>query len=386
MAEKRVAVFTGSRSEYGLLSPVIRAIAGDSSLRTYVIISGAHLSSDYGYSVNEIDVTGIDKIFRIPLETELHDEKMQTVASFSRLIEKSSIVLDETKPDMIVIAGDRSEAFAIAVTAFYLNIPIAHIFGGDVSQGGHLDDSSRHSITKLSHIHFTTNEDSYKRVLRLGEEPWRVFNVGSPVVDNVIAGNFAKREEVATELNLDLNRPIIIFTQHPLTTESGLSYDQAKQSMEALKEINEQTVITYPCNDAGSMGIIKAIHEYESNPKFRIRKNLGWKLYLGCLKVSSCVVGNSSSGLMETPAFGIPCVNIGNRQAGRLRSENVIDVPCEKEAIIKAIKKALKDREFIDKAMHCKNPYGSGFAAQNILKVIKEIPIDKKLLQKRMSY
>jgi UDP-hydrolysing UDP-N-acetyl-D-glucosamine 2-epimerase len=383
---KKITVFTGNRAEYGLLHPVIRSLASDSSMETYLIISGSHLSDEFGMTVSEIDVSGIKEVKEIPLPTVKVNENEGMLLSFSAIINNGLEKLKRWEPDMIVLAGDRFETFAMAVTSYYMNIPIAHLFGGDLSQGGHLDDSARHSITKLAHLHFTTNDDSYKRVIALGEEKWRVFNVGSPVMDYVVKGDYASPDEIARELELEIDKPIILFTQHPITTESELAYDQVKESLEALKGLGYQPVITYPCNDAGSEHIISAINEYKLIPYFRVRKSLGRRLYLGCVRIASCVAGNSSSGLMETPLFKVPAVNIGVRQAGRLKAENVIDVPCKRESITKAIRQTIEDHHFIARARNCSNPYGEGGASNRIFDIIKSTKIDSRLLKKQMTY
>lgn len=386
MPERKIAFFTGNRAEYGLLSPIVSCLVADRSLEISAVISGSHLTDDYGATFNEINLAGIKEVRKIQLEQEITDEQVKTLFNFADLVKEGTKALKELKPGIFIVAGDRAETFALTIAAFYLNIPIAHIFGGDISQGGHLDDSTRHSISKLAHLHFVTNEDSYNRIVGLGEEKWRVFNVGSPIVDNVMHGGLASQKEVLSELNLNRSEPVVLFTQHPVTTESEAAYKQVKESLEALRELGYQAVITYPCDDAGSQDIIKAINEYSDNPRFRIRKSLGWKLYLGCMKISACVVGNSSSGLMETPVLKVPCVNIGTRQAGRLRSENVIDVPYDKEKIKEAIKRAIFDEEFSKKVKRCRNPYGDGHASERIIEVLKNMPLGKKLLQKKMTY
>jgi len=385
MNKRKIAIFTGNRSEYGLLYSVIKSLSLEPSVEAYLIISGSHLSRKFGKTVNEIDVSLVKKVRKIESAFFADIGRVKSLLSFSTVVRQGSNILSKLKPDLIVLAGDRSETFAMAITAFYLNIPIAHLFGGDLSQGGHLDDSVRHSITKLAHLHFTTNKLSYKRVLDLGEESWRVFNVGLTSIDNIIVGEYASRQNIAKEFNLDLKKPIIIFTQHPVTTESELAYNQVKESLEALNELSYQTIITYPCNDAGSEQIIKAINEYADNSSFRIKKSLGWKYYLGFLRIGAVVVGNSSSGLMETPIFKVPCVNIGTRQKGRLRAENVIDTPYKKNKIKKAIIKSFTDRNFIKKVKNCSNPYGNGRASKKIIKVLKSVPLNRALLQKKMT-
>ncbi len=383
---KKVAIFTGNRAEYGLLHPVIRYAATDQALETQLLISGSHLIPEFGMTVSEIDDNGIDNIVAIPLPERQADEKETMLAGFAAIVERGSSLLKKLRPEMILLAGDRFETFAMAVAAFYMNVPIAHLFGGDLSQGGHLDDSARHSITKLAHLHFTTNDDSFRRVIALGEERWRVFNVGSPQMDNVVSGDYSLPDEIAGLLDIDADRPLILFTQHPITTESESAYDQARESLAALKQLGYQTIITYPCNDAGSEGIIRAINEYADTPFFRVRKSLGRRLYLGCLRIASCVVGNSSSGLMETPLFKIPAVNIGNRQAGRLKVENVIDVPCQRERIMEAIRQAVEDESFRHQARNCTNPYGEGGASRRIWEIVKAMDDRGRLLKKQMTY
>lgn len=385
--KREIAVFTGNRAEYGLLFPVIRELSGVSALgELYLIISGAHLNDDFGKTIDEIDMSCVKDVKKINLPRGGVDKQLEALQSFSRIISDGAEILTELRPAFIVLAGDRYETFAMAIVAFYMNIPIVHLFGGDLSRGGHLDDSVRHCITKLAHIHFTTNADSYKRILGLGEEEWRVFNVGSTAIDNVMSGGYSTIEDLSRNFEIDLGKPIILFTQHPVTTEIDFAYAQVKESLEALKELGYQTIITYPCNDPGSDKIIEAINEYSDTPHFFIRKNLGWKDYLGFLKIASVVVGNSSSGIMETPVFKVGCVNIGKRQEGRLRSENVVDVGYNKSEIKKAINTVVTDKEFMEKLKTCSNPYGSGGASQKIVEVLSSISFDRDLLQKKMTF
>ena len=383
---KKIAVFTGNRADYGLLHPVIKCLAANPYFQVTLIVSGSHFSADYGRTVAEINVTGLHDIVEIELTGLISSLKVELLRSYAKLVEKGGKVFAEILPNGLLIAGDRYETFAAAVAAFYGNIPIAHIFGGDLSQGGHLDDSARHAVTKLAHIHFTTNEDSFKRVIRLGEEQWRVHNVGSPFVDTVLAGEYASPQEIQEELGLDLGKPYILFTQHPVTTESNDAGKQVRESLEALNTIKMQTIITYPCSDVGSEAIIKSIKEYMKVPHFIVRKSLGQRHYIGCLKLAACVVGNSSSGLMETPMFKVPFVNIGTRQAGRLRSTNVIDVGYNRHDIKKAIQKAIFDKNFLAKVRDCPNPYGDGNTSNKIAAILKQLLSDKRILKKQMTY
>ena len=383
---KKIAVFTGNRADYGLLRPVIKYLAADRDYQVTLIVSGSHLSADYGRTMDEIDVTELHDVIKIELTGLISSLKVKIFQSYAKLVEKGGKVFDEILPNALLIAGDRYETFAVAVSAFYGNIPIAHIFGGDLSQGGHLDDSARHAVTKLAHIHFTTNEDSYKRVMKLGEEPWRVHNVGSPFMDTVFSGEYASPKEIEEELGLALGKPFILFTQHPVTTETNDASKQVRESLEALKVLKLQTIITYPCSDAGSEAIIELIREYEKVPHFIVRKSLGQSNYIGCLKLAACVVGNSSSGLMETPIFKVPFVNIGSRQSGRLRSTNVIDVGYNRHEIQEAIQIAISDKGFLEKVRDCPNPYGDGNTSKKIAGLLKSLISNKKILKKQMTY
>jgi GDP/UDP-N,N'-diacetylbacillosamine 2-epimerase (hydrolysing) len=386
VAKRKVFVFTGNRAEYGLLHPVIQRLCRESSLEVFLIISGSHLSNNFGKTIDEIDSSGVKKVWTIKADVIGSNKNAGLLLSFSTLIAQATKIFAQARPDVILVAGDRYETFAVATAAFYMNIPVAHLFGGDLSQGGHLDDSVRHSISKLAHLHFCTNKDSYQRLLKLGEEKWRIFNVGLTTLDHALNGSYAKSVQLAKEIKFDLNKPLIIFTQHPVTTESELADIQAKESLEALKQLGQQTIITYPCNDPGSEKIIKVIKRYARVPHFRVIKNLGWEKYIGFLKIGAIVVGNSSSGIMETPAFHRPCVNIGTRQKGRFRGPNVINVPYRKEPIKKAVQKALNDKNFIRQVKRMKNPYGAGGASLKIVNVLKKIPLNKELLQKKMTY
>jgi UDP-hydrolysing UDP-N-acetyl-D-glucosamine 2-epimerase len=286
-----------------------------------------------------------------------------------------------------LVAGDRYEALGFAIACYYMNIPIAHMFGGDRSIGGNLDDSVRHAITKLSHIHFATNNESFDRLLALGEEEHRVHNVGSPVVDAIHAGDFASPKEVKTFLGLDINKVDIVFTQHPVTTEVDLIDLQLLPSLEALKELTEYNIIiTYPNMDAGSNEIVSFIERYEHLPHFHVHHNLGRRMYLGLLNVAKLVVGNSSSGLMETPAFRLATIDVGPRQEGRTKGNNVISVPYNKVEIQRAINIALYDSDFRRQLSLGYNPYGYGGTCDEILSVLRTVKLDRKLLQKRITY
>lgn len=386
-----VAVFTGNRSEYGLQCPVIKAISQNPHLELRLIVSGSHLSENFGMTEGEIQQDGLQEHFRIEIPSP-GGQIGDTARSIGLGIANISQAMHELRPDILVVYGDRYETFAAAVAGTQMGIPTAHIEGGDYTDGGTLDDSLRHAITKLAHLHFTTNQAAYERVKRLGEEEWRILNVGLPALDLIFAGDFAAKEEVYSRFNLDPQKPILIFTQHSVATEFELAEQQIRPSLEALIAAGErwncQIIITYPNDDAGGIQIIREIKKInlKKYPFLHVHRSLGRHFYHGVLNVSSACVGNSSSGIKETPAFGCPTVNIGSRQRGRLRAENVIDVGYNKDQIMGAIERCLFDRAFREEARNCRNPYGEGNTGVRIAAVLAEVALDKKLIQKRMTF
>lgn len=382
---RKIAVVTGTRAEYGILYPVLRAIEKHPELELSLIVAGMHLSHEFGYTVEEIERDG----FKIDAKIDMllsDDTGARMAKSFGIGVMEIAQTLEMIKPDMILVLGDREEPFAAAVAGTCMNIPVAHVAGGEVATGGHIDESIRHSITKFAHIHFPSTKKSVLRIIKLGEEPWRVHVVGSPVLDVILSERLLSANVIAQRFSLDLSRPVILVVQHPLTLKPEESSTQIRETMEALVEIKEQSIVIYPNTDAGGRRMINVIKKYEKYHFIKTFKNLSRKDYLSLMKMASVMVGNSSSGIIEAPSFHLPVVNIGSRQEGRERSTNVIDVGHDKREIINAIKKALHGKKFLAKVKKCKNPYGDGKASQRIVKVLSEIKITPKLLQKKITY
>jgi UDP-N-acetylglucosamine 2-epimerase (non-hydrolysing)/GDP/UDP-N,N'-diacetylbacillosamine 2-epimerase (hydrolysing) len=277
-----------------------------------------------------------------------------------------------------------------------MNIPTAHIEGGDITEGGALDDSVRHAMTKLAHLHFTTNQQATNRILAMGEEPWRVHTVGFPAIDLIQAGNFADAGLVAERLNLDLRRPVLLFTQHSVTTQFLNAMEQVQPSLDALVERaaqGDQVVITYPNNDAGGLVIISQLERLaaRSIPGIQVHRSLGRHLYHGVLALARSTanrvvcIGNSSSGIKETPVFGCPTINIGSRQEGRLRATNVIDVGYDKAEILRAVSRCLTDESFRLQARTAENPYYIGDAGLKIAGILAGVPLDAGMITKKMT-
>ena len=393
--KRKIAIFTGNRAEYGLQYPIIKAIAAHPKLEYFLLVSGAHLQEDFGYTIREIEKDGFQAYDEVKLTVE-EDTLLATTGAIGSGILSLSRILDRIRPDFLVVYADRFEGFSAVITGSQMNIATAHIEGGDITEGGALDDSVRHAMTKLSHLHFTTNEEASERVRRLGEEPWRIHNVGFPAIDLITAGCFATPAELEEKFGLLSEKPIVIFTQHSVTTEFEQATDQIKPSLEAMRLLAEdgcQVVVTYPNNDAGGRKIIEEIEKLgqEKWENVQIHRSLGRYNYHGVLNLCGRVgkgvcVGNSSSAIKETPVFGCPVVNVGSRQRGRLRADNIVDANYGKEEIVIAIRKALNDEEFRRQCSNCKNPYGAGNAGERISEVLATIDINSALLQKKMTY
>lgn len=392
---RKIAIFTGNRAEYGLQKPILQAVKDHPDLDYYLIVSGAHLEANFGNTKKEIEADGFE-IYAEAVIGNVVNGRSFTAESIGKVVLETSKILRILEPDIMVVYGDRFEGFGALVAATQMNIPTAHIEGGDLTEGGALDDSIRHAMTKLAHLHFATNEDSARRIMAMGEEDWRVSTVGFPAIDLIMKGDFASVDEVTSRLNLDLSKPIVLFTQHSVTTEDTLACEQSAESMKALAMLAEeetQIVITYPNNDLGSAEIITEIHRVEQQqiPNIRVYPSLGRFLYHGVLALARepavriVCVGNSSSGIKETPAFGCPTVNIGSRQEGRLRGENVIDVGYSHIEIKRAVEHCLFNEDFRVQSMKGHNPYYLGGASTLIARRLAEIPIDGKLLRKKMT-
>jgi UDP-N-acetylglucosamine 2-epimerase (non-hydrolysing)/GDP/UDP-N,N'-diacetylbacillosamine 2-epimerase (hydrolysing) len=390
---RKIAVFTGNRAEYGLQYPILRAISADDRLEYYLLAGGAHLQEGFGRTLAEIEEDGFHVYRQVEIRMQ-QDTLFATAQAIGTGIISLSKILDELRPDVLVVYADRYEGFSAMITSTQMNIPTAHIEGGDYTEGGALDDSVRHAMTKLAHLHFATNEQAVERILRLGEEPWRVFNVGQPSLDLIREGLFASPDEIATELQLELTRPIILFCQHSVTTEFEQAANQVKPSLKVLQRLSRegfQVVITYPNNDAGGRQIIHEIEKLHGESNILVRKNLGRRRFHGMLNIIGRIgrgafVGNSSAIIKETPAFGCPAVNIGSRQQGRLRANNVLDTAYSEEEILAAVQRSVYDEDFRHQCQTCVNPYGAGNAGPKIAEVLATIALDTRLLQKKMTY
>jgi GDP/UDP-N,N'-diacetylbacillosamine 2-epimerase (hydrolysing) len=376
---RKIAVITGTRADYGIYRSVLAHLSAYKTVDLSLIVVGMHLSPEFGCTIDEIEKDGYSVASKIDV-LHLDDSRASMAESLGEVISKVSIGLTKLAPDILVVLGDRGEMLAGAVAATYLGIPVAHIHGGEVS--GNVDDVVRHAITKLSHIHFPATEESAQRIIRMGEESWRVHVVGAPGLDSIVGNNMPNRVEIAKKYGLDLTKPLILVLQHSVVSEVKEAINQISETLEAVKELGCQTIIIYPNADAGGRRMIQVIKRYENYPFIKAYVSLPHEDYLALMKAATVMVGNSSSGIIEAPSFGLPVINIGSRQKGRQRAKNVIDVDYNKEQIIREVQKIITQ----PKKLATEGLYGDGKAGERIAKILIEVKIYEKLLEKRMAY
>lgn len=385
-SERKILAVTGIRSDYDIMSEVFREIRRTKGLALEVVATGAHLSPAFGYTVNDIIADGNNVVDKIESLISGDKEESRLKSLSVQLIGLMQSIL-KSQPDILLVLGDREEAINTAICGSYLNIPIAHIGGGD-RVIGNVDDQVRHAVTKLSHVHFVTNNESEKRVLALGEQNFRVKNFGNPGLDRFVNTPVMNMSEVSDEVGLELKeKAYIMLIQHVISTEVSQAFFQMSTTLAALAEINMPVLISYPNSDAGGYKIIQAIEEYKDNKKFKTFKNIPRHLFINLLRNAGVLVGNSSCGIMEAPLIKLPVVNVGNRQFARLHANNVQFVEHDKLKIQRAVKTALFDdsyKHFLRTS--CENPYGNGQTSKKIAQFLLDIKIDNKLLIKDITY
>ncbi len=378
---KTIGVVTGSRADYGILRPLLRAIEADPTLSLSLMVTGMHLSPEFGATVKDIEREG----FRIDEQIE-----MLLASDTPEAIGKSmglgtigfSQVFARRRPDILLALGDRFEIHAAVVAALPFKIPVAHLHGGEATEGA-FDDALRHSITKFSHLHFVATEEYRCRLIQMGEEPWRITVSGALAVDNIRTTKFLTREELEAKVGLSLDRPPLLVTFHPVTMEFEQTEWHVGELLEALRQFDRPVVFTMSNADTQGRRITQKIREFVSrHTRSRLVENLGTQSYFSLMAHAAAMVGNSSSGLIESSSFCLPVVNIGTRQNGRVRAANVIDVGYRREEICSGIRQALGP-EFRANLKGLKNPYGDGHATEIIIGRLKQVVLDDSLLVKR---
>ncbi len=382
---KTVCVVTATRAEYGLLKNIIKLIEKDEELKLVLVVTGTHLSKDFGYTVTEIREDKISIAAEIDILVE-EDGGISTSKTMAKAFYKFSDFFKNCKPDMLVVLGDRYELLSICACAMNEQIPISHISGGEITEGV-IDDTIRHCVTKMSYLHFVSCEAYRKRVIQLGEEPSRVFNFGDVGVENICNMKLMSKSELEQEIGFCLDNPYGVVTFHPVTLEKASALKQLEELLNALKATEDMNFIITKSNaDTKGKEINDRIDEFvEENKNCKSYYSLGLLRYLSAVQYSEFVIGNSSSGIVEVPAFGIPTINIGDRQKGRLQANSILNCEPEKEDIIRQIKMARRE-EFKNNIKIDQNPYKGKDTSKLIIETIKRFLYIEKIELKKQFY
>jgi len=382
---RKICVVTTSRADFGLLQKLMQCIDADRALQLQVIASGMHMTASFGWTVREIEAAGIKVDRKINLNLS-GGSALDNAKAIGLGIPRFGNALTELRPAIVVLLGDRFEILAPATAALMLQIPIAHIHGGERSEGA-IDESIRHAITKMAALHFAATETYRNRIIQMGESPERVFNFGAPGLDQLYERDLLSRPQLEDELGISLQEPVALVTYHPVTRDSGSAEAQIRCLVGALMASGLKAIFTMANADAqGSLINNRLQAVCSQNPeRFKWVSHLGHRRYLSCLKHLALMVGNSSSGLIEAPSFRLPVVNVGERQRGRVRASNVIDVECTQAAIERGIRRAIS-RRFRLSLRGMRNPYDryhDGLSSERIRDVLREVDISGDLLTKR---
>ncbi|MBI5644476.1 UDP-N-acetylglucosamine 2-epimerase (hydrolyzing) [Candidatus Kaiserbacteria bacterium] len=382
MNKKRtIAVLTGKRGGFGALITLCQAIERDPSMRLELITTDMHLNPFFGETVKEVQ-KWFKRIHKVPTGQK-GDSSIERAHTLARTMSGMTALLSKIKPDVLVTIGDRGEVLAAANAALELNIPVAHILGGDVA--GNRDGVRIHAITKLSHLHFPSSKDSYKRILRLGEEKRRVFDFGSTYIDLIVKKKYTRNSVARRKYGIRANESYAICIQHPSTLEEANSYQEAKTVYEALKRASIRSIVVWPCSDQGYSLVLKALGEFKHVPQFSVHKNIEAQDFWGLMAGASFMIGNSSSGLMETPYFNLPAITVGRRQDGRIRDTNVIAIQKPTvQKILAAIRRATSPA--FKRYIKNHSVFGKGNAGVKIARVLKTTELGTPLLKKKITF
>ncbi len=372
---RKICVITGGRADYGLLKWLMFGINDEPNLVLQVIATGSHLSRIHGETYREIENDGLHIDYKIDILSN-DDSQVGVTTSIAKAVTGITEKLEILNPDIVLLLGDRYEIFAAATAALISRIPVAHIHGGETTLGA-FDESLRHSITKMSHLHFVATKEYGRRVVQLGEIPSRVFQVGGLGVDGIRKLHLLNKQELEVALGIGFNQKNLLITFHPVTLEKDTAEAQMVELLSALSELKDTTMIfTLPNADTGGLKVIRVIKEYVSqNENAHFYPSLGQLLYLSTVAQVDHVIGNSSSGIMEVPTFKKGTLNIGERQTGRIQARSIVNCQPSKESILEGIRK-LYSLEFQSELAHTVNPYGDGFASEKILNVLRTLPLE----------
>ncbi|MDP2593182.1 MAG: UDP-N-acetylglucosamine 2-epimerase [bacterium] len=380
--KRKICVVNGKRGGFNALLATMKAIDESTELELQVLLTDMHLSKQFGYTLDYAKKF-INVSKTVPIG-QTGASALERTEALGRGLTGIAAAFAELEPDIVLLLGDRSETLVAAFAALQLKIPVAHIQGGEVS--GNIDGIQRHAITKLSHIHFTETELARQRVLKLGEELWRVHNFGAPYMDFLMQKLYTPESIVREKYGLKTDEPFLLVLQHPVTTEPNKSYAHMKELLSAVLDTKMKAIIAYPCSDQGYQGIVDAIEEERENPDFSIYKNIPAEDFIGLQATCSALLGNSSAAIYEAPYIYCPAVNIGRRQFKREKENNVFDAEPNKQSIKQAIDFVLNDEHFKKRMRKPKWIYGDGNAYKRIVNFLRKVPLDRKLFEKKLTY
>lgn len=387
--KRKIIAVSGARSEYDLLYSVYDALNKDERFDFGIIITGPNLSETFGYTAKNIEADGFNIVGRI-FNLIDSNQKIGRINSIGNQIPSLANIFYHERPDIVLIAGDREEAISVTLTCAYLDIPVAHFFGGDIAKDGNIDNSVRYAASKFAHIHFPTLDQHKETLLKLGEDNDRIFVVGNPALDRIIQTPIINKSDLFSNLGVkDKNiTDYCVLIQHSIISQVHLQDKHIRQTLEAIRLSEIHCFINYPNSDAGFDAIIKAYHEYANKypMQFTLFKNLDRLNYINLLRNAKFLIGNSSSGIVEVASFGLPAINVGERQRGRVHGKNVIFVGNDSDDIKNAIYKVLTDVLFLEEVAKKYNPYGEGHSTEKIVEILANIEIDNKLIYKNITY
>jgi len=380
---RSIAIVTVARSDYGILYPVLKAIQNCSSLKLHLIVSGMHLSPAFGYTLKDIEADGFE--INDKIEMLLSADSPQGISKSIGLgVIGFAQSYSRFRPDIVLLLGDRFETLSAAVATLPYKIPIAHLHGGETTQGA-IDEAIRHSITKMSHLHFVSTREYADRVKQMGEEDWRIVVSGAPGLDNIKNTKLLDLYGLQKTLNISINAPPVLVTYHPVTLEYENTYYHISELLNALDNLSVPIIFTYPNADTAGQIIIDKINQFvQKNKQAFVIKHLGTQNYFSLMNIARAMIGNSSSGIIEAASFSLPVVNIGNRQRGRIHGKNVINVDYDRLSISKGIQKAISNT-FVQEICGIKNPYGDGSSSDRIVETLVKTRLDQKLIVKTFN-
>jgi UDP-hydrolysing UDP-N-acetyl-D-glucosamine 2-epimerase len=384
--KKKIVAVTGARSEYDILSPLLEALRADEHFEVSVIVTGSHLSETYGYTKKYIEQDGYTIIGEISNLVEGND-KLARILSIGNQINPLAEILNIAHPDFVLVVGDREEAITTTMVCAYLDIPVCHIAGGDIAKDGNIDNSTRYAASKYAHIHFTILEQHKQNLMKLGEDEWRIHNVGNPALDKFISTPLLSLSEINAHLGSSIIDDFILVIYHPIITAHEREAEYARELFSALRDSGKYIVMNSPNSDAGNVAILNEMEAFvQNNESVYWFKNLPREVYVNLMRHASLLVGNSSSGIIEAPSLGLPVINVGERQRGRFHSNNVTFVNPVKSEVLSAINNVFSEKGIKERLLLTPNPYGAGDSSVKIIKALSTINSNSNLLHKNITY